>query len=1545
MARSLGSLRCCAPLAAAAFLALAVHAVGVAPTALSALEAPPPDFGAQLTQETRSFLGQLRAELVGGLAADAAAVAPLPCRVQAYFNADDVDETQAEPCRKNGAEDRSLGSALLHFLRRRTRDGDSGGALIIEEAEAEAPEAPSWPCTLYAATAARRTDLAEGRRGRGGPTLTPGLRAALWSGGLWLRRCGVSGLRKTWPTNDAEWSSLRSDVADALQALASSRSDGASIMCARKLQGGSSGDGVHREAVEAANVENDDEQHDKESSSKRLRCPRCARAVAADRGAQIALEEFRRRLLDAEWEPAVSRNQLAQDADCVGLDRGVEAQLRIAWNGGGINALITASETLQCGMCELAGVRRFRDSGIDDQHAAFAAASLVEVRCAAEAPELVDMDAVSVAVTMLERVVWSGLGYPLLQDAASKAMLELLRAGRLTTLIASTSIADSLCGNTSRGMKAIDADFPPRSSLELLHSSSVDSAAWLPHYEQWALSLWGNGDASNPMRMALAYLDLAAATSLPVQSAASLATAGLWMNDAASSLEASIGSASGHSNTPEPPWLHASSQVLGTTGVTDVMALSRAFSDAASYISSMACKIASTLLAPGAQFLILKSSVRVKYVKKRLWSLAGQLPFWTPPTGLVADVLALTFVAKRLHQIFAGRLRTLDSQEFQAWPGAETVALAAPVGVYEAALVEGRSSAARLLHPTVADAALKATATTDGATEATLQVSESKNLPTLRQEAFVEVRGVRLSDFAAPEILLERPRLEKGSQPAFSAALASSILSEAIERTRGVGGASLHATLESPANLPPLFTSQFRYPFQRLAGQGEAARAVLCLQRLLAEAAEASSQPSESALHALPADLREAAKSLAAEQRSLVGSSTRRNELPVLVLRCSEIPAGAGESGDVRFSSTGVEAVVRGSQASPAMHGFAASLTRYLATHSGSLNAEFARLKQTCSMQAAAQVLSSGAVQAKTQQIQTREEEAGSRQPVPSRQAWTERLAGIHAMALNALGFSDLDPGRCWDEVFSFASCCSVGDYASECWQRGFTVERCCGGLVAKGLADEPAVLGEVADGLAGGLCRQPPKHLFTQAIAAWLREPTGRGSDGLTLSGAIVTLLDAEALSCSAMGSSSSFAAEVAHSTGIGAGVGDARKEGKTNGSWVMAPWLGRALRFEASLEPRVQPLKTSVGELRDDVTSLTLHELTRRAELSVTSEDVLESASASPLVRTLQLLSNRFWRLRSRTTAADDEPMASGSDGRAKSSQWILLQPSEAAALRSGQRVRISRAGSLALGSRAVEEGDILDVLESAETERSQQQRKVHRIQLVKGKQTRYYDLTDSAWAVSILRPVEPGVQGLVRSNVQSRQDQVDPASSWPECVAQGESIKGIDGGALFVNLLGLGMREGCFREDCSHTDHFSCVSPATCARTCASLRACRFWTFWAAHSGGICWLRRSDTHRMPMFGGASGAADCVPPARGGDSLLDGKREPTLFDLARAAGASIGPEHPLHQWDLVQVLKEYGHKSPSQVEVSDASSLRRSALRFARRAQRLAVTRSGAL
>ena len=105
-------------------------------------------------------------------------------------------------------------------------------------------------------------------------------------------------------------------------------------------------------------------------------------------------------------------------------------------------------------------------------------------------------------------------------------------------------------------------------------------------------------------------------------------------------------------------------------------------------------------------------------------------------------------------------------------------------------------------------------------------------------------------------------------------------------------------------------------------------------------------------------------------------------------------------------------------------------------------------------------------------------------------------------------------------------------------------------------------------------------------------------------------------------------------------------------------------------------------------------------------------------------------------------------------------------------------------------------------------------------------------------------------------------------------------ISGYGLFVNLGAFGISEGCFFDDCSHSDHFSCESPAECARTCGRIGACHLWTFREA-TPATCWLRLNSSYLVDAPGAISANATCVPPAADA-AFFEKPAKPTLFKPA---------------------------------------------------------------
>merc|ERR1719362_2759599 len=100
----------------------------------------------------------------------------------------------------------------------------------------------------------------------------------------------------------------------------------------------------------------------------------------------------------------------------------------------------------------------------------------------------------------------------------------------------------------------------------------------------------------------------------------------------------------------------------------------------------------------------------------------------------------------------------------------------------------------------------------------------------------------------------------------------------------------------------------------------------------------------------------------------------------------------------------------------------------------------------------------------------------------------------------------------------------------------------------------------------------------------------------------------------------------------------------------------------------------------------------------------------------------------------------------------------------------------------------------------------------------------------------------------------------AEWPQCQEQSTVLRHNGRHGIFVDLVPVGAKEGCWQNDCTKTDKFVCPSPAECAAACAQVDICRFWTY----EPGIvkCFMRSSDEGREANPEFVSGTRDCLPP-----------------------------------------------------------------------------------
>ncbi|CAE8690488.1 unnamed protein product [Polarella glacialis] len=1329
-----------------------------------------------------------------------------------------------------------------------------------------------------------------------------------------------------------------------------------------------------------------------------------------------------KRLLDEAPLGEESFSLLGSSAACGGRVEQSEAQLASAWAEAGPSSFLSFTARLGCTSCELEAVSNFvNKGGLERSEEAHAFAALAEVRCAAQGQEALEESS-----RHLEEAVWRGLAYPLLQEAAAQTVMGLRKVGRL---LPEASLG-RLCRDSS--LAVLGSEPSEASERELLRArrGKEDAGSW------------------NPLRVGLAYLDLATQESAErrLETAQALALGALWFRHAAQEL---ISAGDKHVS-----WLH-DDLLQGSSSPGE--GVIRTLLSVVHLVAHSAHQVAVSGLTPGPQFLVLWTcsqalappqepswstgpwqTWRSSAVFLRLEFLGRQSPFLSPPMPLLSDVRRLADIAERLHTVFARLLQTTSAQDLPQDPG---VAGAAHLGLFEAAVVAGRRDEALTLGPFAAQAALQDLGGAFDRSTPDAQMDEIR-LAFSRQDSYAEIRGIRLHERSGlAEVLLRRLYVEEGDQGGLAADQPKQPGSAEAEGKQGQHVKALHPALLAEVlalGSAEALGARMEAPVQDSAqlsrhpwGHHHP------LRRLVLTGSEKPSIHLKSILQAAMLEI----QSLASEGMKI---QAQKDEGPIprgaLRLQCAEIGVKVqegewgGGSLEVFLKEPRLELVGEDSDAnnegntegSKYWQHVAANISAVLSS-SVSETESIALLRQICAARAAVRLLATPysdlaagtlapvlLASLSRPAAQTRSRAAlltgGEKPQRPWRSRWLARLAEVHASMLHALGFQNLDPGNCWDdEMFTFSTCCSVGDHEASCWYGSFSEERCCRPLAAPELS-RPEVMGAAFGQLVAQACGETKVEIIAPVLAAWLEQPAGRRKgDGLTLSSILADVLEDEARPC---GNDEDDVGVEVHDEALGFG-------GVTSASdqmqWIPDPFAGFGPLCSIELEPRLRQV-SAADSIRDASASAPGHQavteevLTRRAQQPTLVHELSQLASAEPRVRTLQRLRATLQRLRTKRNTGRPRPGSLGFSvppSHAQSVQgsccgeaapaWKPLPesttPAQPSAAERGSRLRLRRrpshpeAGELqeqlqlvrgqvqeavaaerfdqasaakarereilarldvfaaTEGRFAWEEVDVVDVLSaSGKGKDAGHFKELHRVRALQtdGPSVAYHDLSDRSLQVEMLQ-MPKGSTACPKISCLSdfgpdNENTGQKAPAWPDCIAQGQTLRGTASAGVFANLLSFGITEGCFRDDCTHSDHFASGSPATCARTCASIRACKWWSFWTSRNGGTCWLRRHDEQRATMLESMTGAVSCLPPVA--PPVAAGKRqqpqpgESTLFGLAGSEPWGWGPGRPGHQWDLVPVLEAFGHLTPSQLEQEYGSPLQQSAMRFVQKA-----------
>ena len=103
---------------------------------------------------------------------------------------------------------------------------------------------------------------------------------------------------------------------------------------------------------------------------------------------------------------------------------------------------------------------------------------------------------------------------------------------------------------------------------------------------------------------------------------------------------------------------------------------------------------------------------------------------------------------------------------------------------------------------------------------------------------------------------------------------------------------------------------------------------------------------------------------------------------------------------------------------------------------------------------------------------------------------------------------------------------------------------------------------------------------------------------------------------------------------------------------------------------------------------------------------------------------------------------------------------------------------------------------------------------------------------------------------------------AQEYPACVESNVVLRHAGAHAIFVDLSAHATK-GCWQNDCKNTDKWTAEDKGICARVCAQVDDCQFWTFGEQEGANKCFLRKGDGGRENLEGWSAGRKSCTPPS----------------------------------------------------------------------------------
>jgi len=277
------------------------------------------------------------------------------------------------------------------------------------------------------------------------------------------------------------------------------------------------------------------------------------------------------------------------------------------------------------------------------------------------------------AVGDLEDAVWQGVAFPELHEAAGRLMAEVANAGFLPDVLEVALEHPPVHGPAKPGTTGETlrhgrepGDVQPKLTRRF---GGLDVPGYslrpIERYEEKSIALWGDEDVEerwDPVRLGLSYMDLVAASELPIQVAYCFMSAALWFWRALQLLGDRCGG---------DGWLESFifEDLWSVSPEAKRLAMQFALKRAILELTEYASNLAEHMLLPGsrlavqrtAYLLIRKVTERfgasedaplvVSYLRRMFLS-ARLNPFWAPPVTQVSDTVFVDILSGRLHASF-----------------------------------------------------------------------------------------------------------------------------------------------------------------------------------------------------------------------------------------------------------------------------------------------------------------------------------------------------------------------------------------------------------------------------------------------------------------------------------------------------------------------------------------------------------------------------------------------------------------------------------------------------------------------------------------------------------------------------------------------------------------------------------------------------------------------------------------------------------------------------------------------------------------------------